>query len=91
MQMLMKSQWYSVGEYSDNCQINLETSTPFFQIFFASTRCKEIDDRDDELVYRHEVWRMEHELKETRITNIYITDFVLFSLVESWKMMKPVL
>lgn len=32
-------------------------------------RCKEIDDRDDELVYRHEVWRMEHELKETQITN----------------------
>ena len=26
--------------------------------------CKEINDRDDELVYRHEVWRMEHELKE---------------------------
>ncbi|CAE7213176.1 Uso1 [Symbiodinium pilosum] len=25
---------------------------------------KEIDDRDDDLIYRHEVWRMEHELKE---------------------------
>ncbi|CAE7544395.1 ZFP36L1 [Symbiodinium natans] len=25
---------------------------------------KEIDDRDDELIYRHEVWRMEHELQE---------------------------
>eukprot|EP00438_Fugacium_kawagutii_P000139 Skav223589 [mRNA] locus=scaffold493:12356:13078:- [translate_table: standard] len=31
---------------------------------------KEIDDRDADLLYRHEVWRMEHELKEA-LPDIY--------------------
>ena len=39
---------------------------------------QEIDDRDDDLIYRHEVWRMEHELQDalkmSRIALVVETD-----------------